>query len=70
MPFGYNFNLKLRAIGRKAPFDAMLQWYDKKPNIFSINPFHLNVGLNTPQLTRLAAPSFDRCSCDLCNDNF
>jgi len=43
----YNFNLKLRAIGRKTPFDAMLQWYDKKPNIFSINPFHLNVGLNT-----------------------
>jgi len=42
----YNFNLKLRAIGRKTPFDAMLQWYDKKPNIFSINPFHLNVGLN------------------------
>jgi transposase InsO family protein len=30
----YNFNLKLRAIGRKAPFDAVLQWYDKKPNIF------------------------------------
>jgi len=42
----YNFNLKLRAIGRKTPFDQMLQWYDKKPNIFSINPFHLNVGLN------------------------
>ena len=42
----YNFNLKLRAIGRKTPFDAVLQWYDKKPNIFSINPFHLNVGLN------------------------
>lgn len=43
----YNFNLKLRAIGRKTPFDAVLQWYDKKPNIFSINPFHLNVGLNS-----------------------
>jgi transposase InsO family protein len=43
----YNFNLKLRAIGRKTPFDAVLQWYDKKPNIFSINPFHFNVGLNT-----------------------
>jgi transposase InsO family protein len=43
----YNFNLKLRAIGRKTPFDAVLQWYDKKPNIFSINPFHFNVGLNS-----------------------
>jgi transposase InsO family protein len=42
----YNFNLKLRAIGRKTPFDAVLQWYDKKPNIFSINPFNFNVGLN------------------------
>ncbi len=42
----YNFNLKLRAIGRKTPFDAVLQWYAKKPDIFIINPIQLNVGLN------------------------
>jgi len=33
----YNFNLKLRAIGRKTPFEAILQWYDKKPDIFVVN---------------------------------
>ncbi|MDD2802495.1 MAG: hypothetical protein PHE96_13660, partial [Methylococcales bacterium] len=43
----YNFNLKLRAVGRKTPFDAVLKWYDEKPDIFIINPNHLNVGLNT-----------------------
>ncbi|CAA9892245.1 conserved hypothetical protein [Candidatus Methylobacter favarea] len=34
----YNFNPKLRAIGRKTPFEAILQWYDKKPDIFVVNP--------------------------------
>jgi len=43
----YNFNLKLRAVGRKTPFDAVLKWYDEKPDIFIINPNHLNAGLNT-----------------------
>jgi hypothetical protein len=47
----YNFNLKLRAIGRKIPFDAVLQWYDKKPDIFLVNTSHLYVGLNTYQAT-------------------
>jgi len=42
----YNFNLKLRAIGRKTPFETILQWYDKKPDIFVVNPNQLNVGLN------------------------
>lgn len=42
----YNFNLKLRAIGRKTPFETVLEWYEKKPEIFIINPNHLNVGLN------------------------
>ncbi|MDD2722655.1 MAG: hypothetical protein PHH59_01355, partial [Methylovulum sp.] len=41
-----NFNLKLRAVGRKTPFDAVLKWYDEKPDIFIINPNHLNAGLN------------------------
>jgi transposase InsO family protein len=42
----YNFNLKLRAIGRKTPFESIRQWYDKKPDIFIINPNHLSLGLN------------------------
>lgn len=42
----YNFNLKLRAIGRKPPFEAILDFYQKAPDIFSINPNHLIVGLN------------------------
>lgn len=42
----YNFNLKLRAIGRVTPFDAILYYYQKMPDIFIINPNHLIVGLN------------------------
>ena len=41
-----NVNLKLRAIGRKPPFQAILDWYEKQPDIFSINPNHLCPGLN------------------------
>jgi transposase-like protein len=43
----YNFNLKLRAIGRVPPFEAMLHWYNKSPSSFTVNPTHLIVGLNT-----------------------
>jgi transposase InsO family protein len=43
----YNFNLKLRAIGRLPPFEAILNFYKKTPDIFTINPDHLIVGLNT-----------------------
>jgi len=43
----YNFNLKLRAIGRKTPFDAILDFYRKTPAIFMVNPSQLIVGLNT-----------------------
>ena len=43
----YNFNLKLRAIGRKSPFEAILDFYRKSPEIYTINPDHLIVGLNT-----------------------
>ena len=42
----YNFNLKLRAIGRKTPFESILKWYDEKPDIFITNPNHLYAGLN------------------------
>lgn len=43
----YNFNLKLRAIGRVPPFEAMLHWYNKSPSNFTVNPAHLIVGLNS-----------------------
>ena len=43
----YNFNLKLRALGRVTPFEAIRQWYQKNPEIFNINPNHLIVGLNS-----------------------
>jgi len=42
----YNFNLKLRALGRVTPFEAIRQWYQKNPEIFNINTSHLIVGLN------------------------
>jgi transposase InsO family protein len=42
----YNFNLKLRAIGRIPPFEAILNAYQKTPDIFYINPNQLIVGLN------------------------
>ena len=42
----YNFNLKLRVLGRVTPFEAMLHWYNKSPSIFTVNPNHLIVGLN------------------------
>lgn len=43
----YNFNLKLRAIGRIPPFEAIRQWFLQKPDIFSTAPDHLIVGLNS-----------------------
>ena len=43
----YNFNLKLRAIGRIPPFEAILNAYQKTPDIFYINPNQLIVGLNS-----------------------
>jgi len=39
----YNFNLKLRAIGRLPPFEAILNFYKKMPDIFTVNPDHLIV---------------------------
>lgn len=42
----YNFNLKLRAIGRMPPFQSILNSYKNIPDIFIINPDRLIVGLN------------------------
>lgn len=43
----YNFNLKLRALGRLSPFEAILNFYKKMPNVFTVDPNHLTVGLNS-----------------------
>jgi transposase InsO family protein len=43
----YNFSLKLKALGRKTPFETILQEYEKQPDIFVANPNQLKVGLNT-----------------------
>jgi hypothetical protein len=45
MPCGYNFNLKLRALGRVPPFEAILGFFKKTPDIFTVNPNRLIVGL-------------------------
>jgi len=37
---GQNFNLKLRALGRVTPFEAIRKGYQKNPEIFNINPNH------------------------------
>jgi IS30 family transposase len=42
----YNFNLKFHAIGRRPPFEAILDFYWKTPAIFTIDLNHLIVGLN------------------------
>ncbi|MGH8556150.1 MAG: hypothetical protein ACRESZ_01550, partial [Methylococcales bacterium] len=41
-----NYNFKLRAIGRLTPFNAILASYQKAPDIFTIDPNYLSVGLN------------------------
>ena len=43
----YNFQINLRAIGRKPSFEAIREYYQKMPDIFVINPDHLSVGLNS-----------------------
>ncbi|MGH8556159.1 MAG: hypothetical protein ACRESZ_01600, partial [Methylococcales bacterium] len=41
-----NYNFKLRAIGRLTPFNAILDSYQKLPDIFITNLNHLIVGQN------------------------
>lgn len=45
----YNFQLNLRAIGRKTPYGSIIGFYQKMPDIFMINPNHLTLGLNKLQ---------------------
>ncbi|MGH7260826.1 MAG: hypothetical protein ACREI9_09115 [Nitrospiraceae bacterium] len=42
----YNFDPNLRAVGRIAPFEAILGFYQKTRDVFIINPNHFTVGLN------------------------
>jgi hypothetical protein len=48
----------MRAIDRKTPFDAVLKWLDKKPELFTINPRQLTLGYNI-FLTLLALGSHE-----------
>ncbi|MGH8556316.1 MAG: hypothetical protein ACRESZ_02415, partial [Methylococcales bacterium] len=48
-----NFNLKLRAIGRLTPFEAILDSYQKTPDLFITNPNHLIVGLNSYLISKM-----------------
>lgn len=43
----YNCSKKLSALKRKSPYEFILQKYHSSPNLFSKNPFHHCVGLNT-----------------------
>ena len=43
----YNCSKKLRAIGRKSPYDFLREKYKLKPKIFTKNPDHHRVGLNS-----------------------
>jgi len=43
----YNCVKKLRAIGRKTPYECILTWWKKHPKLFNRNPYHHCVGLNT-----------------------
>jgi transposase InsO family protein len=42
----YNFKLNIRALRRKPPFQAILDFYQKMPDIFITNPNHQILGLN------------------------
>jgi len=56
----YNFNLKLRAIGRKTPFDAILDFYRKTPAIFMVNPNQLIKGERLEYRTHRSAAARTR----------
>ena len=43
----YNCVKKLRAIGRKTPYEEVLTWWKKQPKSFNSNPHHHWMGSNT-----------------------
>ncbi len=42
----YNHQRKLKALGYRSPYAAILETYDKNPKIFNSNPCHKTVGQN------------------------
>ena len=58
----YNFNLKLRAIGRIPPFEAVLNASQKIPDIFYIKPDQLIVGLNNYSGSKMYQEELRVCS--------
>jgi hypothetical protein len=47
----YNFNLKLRALGRLTPFEKIQRYFEEKPELFKTNLYHLSMGSNSYSLT-------------------
>ena len=43
----YNFNLKLRALGRLTPFEKIQRYFEEKPELFKTNLYHLSMGSNS-----------------------
>ncbi len=43
----YNCVKKLRAIGRKTPYEMVLTWWQKQPKLFNKSPHHHCVGSNS-----------------------
>ncbi len=42
----YNHQRKLKALGYRSPYAAILKTYDENPKLFRSNPYHKTVGLN------------------------
>ena len=43
----YNFVKRLKTLRGLTPYGYICQWWQKAPNLFTINPYHYTVGLNT-----------------------
>ena len=48
----YNCAKKLSALKRKTPYEAILTWWQKQPERFTINPLHLWMGSYMYYLSR------------------
>ncbi len=42
----YNHQRKLKALGYRSPYAAILETYDKNPKLFNSNQYHKTLGLN------------------------
>jgi hypothetical protein len=42
----YNFAKRLKTIKGKTPYEFILSYFEKEPELFTMNPCHYNLGLN------------------------